>query len=163
MTALFLVVVLFACLLLGVPIAVSLGLASVSTLLIFSSQSPLSLVQKFFHTMQVYPLLAVPFFVLAGTFMTSGGVARRMIEFANAVVGHLRGGLAMASVLACYAFRRGIRVFTGNGRRYRLRRYRGNGWPGIFALLCRGGHMQCGNPGHTDPTLDRHGRLRRGN
>ena len=104
MTALFLVVVLFACLLLGVPIAVSLGLASVSTLLIFSSQSPLSLVQKFFHTMQVYPLLAVPFFVLAGTFMTSGGVARRMIEFANAVVGHLRGGLAMASVLACMLF-----------------------------------------------------------
>ncbi len=104
MTALFLVVVLFACLLLGVPIAVSLGLASVSTLLMFSNQSLLSLVQKFFHTMQVYPLLAVPFFVLAGAFMTSGGVARRMIEFANAVVGHLRGGLAMASVLACMLF-----------------------------------------------------------
>ena len=104
MTALFLVVVLFACLLIGVPIAVSLGVASVSTLLIFSNQSLLSLVQKFFHTMQVYPLLAVPFFILAGAFMTSGGVARRMIEFANALVGHLRGGLAMASVLACMLF-----------------------------------------------------------
>ena len=88
----------------GVPIAVSLGVASVSTLLIFSNQSLLSLVQKFFHTMQVYPLLAVPFFILAGAFMTSGGVARRMIEFANALVGHLRGGLAMASVLACMLF-----------------------------------------------------------
>ena len=104
MTALFLVVVLFACLLIGVPIAVSLGVASVSTLLIFSNQSLLSLVQKFFHTMQVYPLLAVPFFILAGAFMTSGGVARRIIEFANALVGHLRGGLAMASVLACMLF-----------------------------------------------------------
>jgi C4-dicarboxylate transporter DctM subunit len=103
-TALFPVVVLFACLLIGVPIAVSLGLASVLTLLIFSDQSMLSLAQRFFHTMQVYPLLAVPFFVLAGTLMTTGGVARRLIEFANAVVGHLRGGLAMASVLACMLF-----------------------------------------------------------
>jgi C4-dicarboxylate transporter DctM subunit len=104
MSALFLVIVLFACLLIGVPIAVSLGLTSVLTLLIFADQSLLSLAQKFFHTMQVYPLLAIPFFVLAGTFMTSGGVARRMIEFANAAVGHFHGGLAMASVLACMLF-----------------------------------------------------------
>jgi C4-dicarboxylate transporter DctM subunit len=104
MNALFLVVVLFSCLLIGVPIAVSLGFASILTLLIFADQSSLSLAQKFFHTMQVYPLLALPFFVLAGTLMTSGGVARRMIAFANAAVGHLHGGLAMASVLACMLF-----------------------------------------------------------
>jgi len=64
----------------------------------------LSLSQKFFHTMQVYPLLAVPFFILAGAFMTTGGVARRMIVFANALVGHYRGGLAMAALLACAFF-----------------------------------------------------------
>ncbi len=104
MSALFLVTVLFASLLIGVPIAVSLGFASVLTLMIFADQTSLSLAQKFFHTMQVYPLLALPFFVLAGTFMTSGGVARRMIEFANAAVGHFHGGLAMASVLACMLF-----------------------------------------------------------
>jgi C4-dicarboxylate transporter DctM subunit len=104
MSALFLVLSLFGCLLIGVPIAVSLGLASVLTLLIFADQSLLSLAQKFFHTMQVYPLLAIPFFVLAGTLMSSGGVARRMIEFANAAVGHFHGGLAMASVLACMLF-----------------------------------------------------------
>ncbi|MEE8496798.1 MAG: TRAP transporter large permease subunit [Xanthomonadales bacterium] len=104
MNALFLVTLLFACLLIGVPIAVALGFASILTLLIFADQSTLSLAQKFFHTMQVYPLLALPFFVLAGTFMTSGGVARRMIEFANAAVGHFHGGLAMASVLACMLF-----------------------------------------------------------
>ncbi len=104
MTGLFLVVALFVCLLLGVPIAVSLGFASITTLLLFSDQSLVSLAQKFSHTMQVYPLLAVPFFILAGTLMTSGGVAKRMIEFANALVGHMHGGLAMASVLACMLF-----------------------------------------------------------
>ncbi len=104
MSALFLVFTLFACLLIGVPIAVALGFASVMTLMIFADQTSLSLAQKFFHTMQVYPLLALPFFVLAGNFMTSGGVARRMIEFANAAVGHFHGGLAMASVLACTLF-----------------------------------------------------------
>jgi C4-dicarboxylate transporter DctM subunit len=104
MTGLFLVVALFVCLLLGVPIAVSLGFASVITLMLFSDQTLLSLSQRFFHTMQVYPLLAIPFFILAGTLMTSGGVARRMIAFADALVGHMHGGLAMASVLACMLF-----------------------------------------------------------
>ena len=98
------IAVLFACLFLGVPIAVSLGLASVLTMVLFADQSLMSLAQKFFHTMQVYPLLAIPFFILAGTFMTTGGVARRMIAFANALVGHLRGGLAISSVLACMFF-----------------------------------------------------------
>ncbi len=104
MTGLFLVGVLFLCLLLGVPIAVSLGFASIVTLMMFADQSLLSLALRFFHTMQVYPLLAIPFFILAGTLMTSGGVARRMIDFADALVGHMHGGLAMASVLACMLF-----------------------------------------------------------
>ncbi len=104
MTALFLLGALFILLLMGVPVAISLGLASVTTMLLFGDQSLLSLSQKFFHTMQVYPLLAVPFFILAGAFMTTGGVARRMIVFANALVGHYRGGLAMAALLACAFF-----------------------------------------------------------
>ena len=104
MTALFLLAALFVLLFTGVPVAVSLGLASVLTRLFFGDQSLVSLSQKFFHTMQVYPLLAVPFFVLAGTFMTTGGVARRMVAFANALVGHFRGGLAMAALLASAFF-----------------------------------------------------------
>ncbi|MCZ6503754.1 MAG: TRAP transporter large permease subunit, partial [Gammaproteobacteria bacterium] len=99
-----LIVSLLFLLLIGVPVAISLGLASVTTMLLFGNQSLISLAQKFFHTMQVYPLLAVPFFILAGTFMTTGGVARRMIDFANAMVGHYRGGLAMAALLACAFF-----------------------------------------------------------
>jgi C4-dicarboxylate transporter DctM subunit len=103
-TGLFLLGVLFTLLLIGVPVAVSMGLASILTMIFFGDQSLLSSAQKFFHTMHVYPLLAVPFFVLAGAFMTTGGVARRMIAFANALVGHYRGGLAMAALLASAFF-----------------------------------------------------------
>ena len=104
MSALFLLAILFVCLAMGVPVAISLGLASISTILLFADQSLLSLTQRFFHTTQIYPLLAVPFFILAATFMTTGGVAKRMIEFANSLVGHFRGGLAMAALLACAFF-----------------------------------------------------------
>ena len=104
MTAVVLLFGLFLLLVLGVPVAISLGLSSVLTLLFFADQSLLSSSQKFFHTMHVYPLLAVPFFILAGAFMTTGGVARRMIDFANALVGHFRGGLAMAALLASAFF-----------------------------------------------------------
>ena len=104
MTAAFLLLVLFLLLLIGVPVAISLGFASITTMILFGNQSLLSLAQKFFHTMQVYPLLAVPFFILAGAFMTTGGVAKRMIDFANAIVGHYRGGLAMAALLASAFF-----------------------------------------------------------
>jgi C4-dicarboxylate transporter DctM subunit len=103
-TGAFLLTALFVLLLIGVPVAISLGLASVLTMLFFGDQTLLSSSQKFFHTMQVYPLLAVPFFILAGTFMTTGGVARRMVAFANALVGHFRGGLAMAALLASAFF-----------------------------------------------------------
>jgi C4-dicarboxylate transporter DctM subunit len=104
MTGIFLLSILFVLLFMGVPVAVSLGSASLLTMIMFGDQSLLSNAQKFFHTMQVYPLLAVPFFVLAGAFMTTGGVARRMIDFANALVGHFRGGLAMAALLASAFF-----------------------------------------------------------
>lgn len=61
MSGLFLLATLFACLLLGVPIAISLGFASIVTLMFFADQTLLSLALRFFHTMQVYPLLAIPF------------------------------------------------------------------------------------------------------
>jgi C4-dicarboxylate transporter DctM subunit len=104
MTTGFLFATLFAFLLLGLPIAISLGLASVLTILLFAQDSLASLALKFFETSEKYVLLAIPFFILAGSFMTTGGVARRMIDFAIACVGHLRGGLAIAGVMACMLF-----------------------------------------------------------
>ncbi|WP_087717953.1 TRAP transporter large permease [Salinicola salarius] len=104
MTIAFLFVVLFGLLFLNVPIAFSLGIASSLTILLFSQDSLSSLAIKLFETSEHYTLLAIPFFILAGAFMTSGGVARRLINFANACVGHIRGGLAIASVLSCVMF-----------------------------------------------------------
>ncbi|GGB37961.1 C4-dicarboxylate TRAP transporter large permease protein DctM [Tistrella bauzanensis] len=104
MTTAFLFVVLFAFLIIGMPIAISLGLASILTIMLFANDSLASLALKFFQTAELYTLLAIPFFVLAGAFMTTGGVARRMIDFAVACTGHMYGGLAIASVFACMLF-----------------------------------------------------------
>lgn len=104
MTILFLFAVLFALMFIGVPIAVSLGLAGSLTIMLFSEDSVRSLAIKLFETSEHYTLLAIPFFLLAGAFMTTGGVARRLIDFANACVGHIRGGLAIGAVMACMLF-----------------------------------------------------------
>jgi len=104
MTTAFLFVSLFVFMLLGVPIAISLGLASILTILLFAQDTLASLALKFWQTSEAYTLLAIPFFILAGTFMTTGGVARRMISFAIACTGHLHGGLAIAGVMACMLF-----------------------------------------------------------
>ncbi len=89
----------------GVPVAVSLGLASVIFLLVFSDGSLASIAQTLFSAFDGhFTLLAIPFFILASSFMSTGGVARRIIRFAIAVVGHFRGGLAIASVFACMMF-----------------------------------------------------------
>jgi C4-dicarboxylate transporter, DctM subunit len=104
MTAGFLVAALLVLLFLRVPIAISLGLSAVLTMLLFAEQSLVALAQRFFSALQIYPLLAIPFFILAGALMTTGGVAKRMIAFANSLVGHFRGGLAMAALLACALF-----------------------------------------------------------
>jgi C4-dicarboxylate transporter DctM subunit len=104
MTILFLFLLLFLLMFIGVPIAVSLGLAGSMTIMLFSPDSVRSLAIKLFETSEHYTLLAIPFFLLSGAFMTTGGVARRLIDFANACVGHIRGGLAISAVLACMLF-----------------------------------------------------------
>ena len=100
---LFLMVVGF--MLIGVPIAVSLGLSSMIFLLVHSDGSLASVAQTLFSAFEGhYTLLAIPFFILASVFMSTGGVAHRIIRFAIAMVGSFRGGLAMASVFACMMF-----------------------------------------------------------
>lgn len=104
MTILFLFFSLFLLMFIGVPIAISLGLSGALSILFFSPDSIRSLVIKLFETSEHYTLLAIPFFLLSGAFMTSGGVAKRLIDFANSSVGHIRGGLAIAAVMACMLF-----------------------------------------------------------
>ncbi len=98
-------VLIVGLLLIGVPIAVSLGLSSILFLLAFSNTSLASVAQSLYQAMAGhYTLLAIPFFILASSFMSTGGVAKRIIRFAIACVGHLQGGLAIAGVLACMMF-----------------------------------------------------------
>ena len=92
-------------LLIGVPIAFSLGLSSIIFLLLYSDASLASIAQTLFNAFAGhYTLLAIPFFILASTFMSTGGVARRIIRFAIDSVGHFPGGLAIAGVFACMLF-----------------------------------------------------------
>ncbi len=104
MTIAALFLMLFVFMVIGMPIAVALGLSSLLTIMLFARDSLASLSLKLYDTSEAYTLLSIPFFILGGSFMTTGGVARRMIRFANACIGHLRGGLAMASVMACMLF-----------------------------------------------------------
>ncbi|MEO0328999.1 MAG: TRAP transporter large permease subunit [Pseudomonadota bacterium] len=91
--------------LVGVPIAIALGLSSMIFLLVYADGSLASIAQTLFSAFDGhYTLLAIPFFILASSFMSTGGVARRIIRFAIACVGHFPGGLAIASVFACMMF-----------------------------------------------------------
>jgi len=89
----------------GVPVAVSLGFSSIVTILLFADDSLASIALKLFEALsEHYTFLAIPFFILSSAFLSTGGVARRIIDFAVDIVGHIRGGLAMAGVLACMLF-----------------------------------------------------------
>lgn len=92
-------------LMIGVPIAVSLGMSSVLFLLWYSDASLASVAQTLFSAFEGhFTLLAIPFFILASSFMSTGGVAQRIIRFSIACVGHFRGGLAISGVFACMMF-----------------------------------------------------------
>src|SRR3546814_11082373 len=104
MEPLMLVVLVLLLLVLGLPMAVALGLSSVLFLLLFSTDSLASIALKLFQAQQHYTLLAIPYFILSSAFLSTGGVAQRIIRFSIAVVGSFRGGLAMAGVFACMMF-----------------------------------------------------------
>ncbi len=105
MEAIFLFAMVIVLLLIGVPIAVGLGLSSIVFLLVYSDASLASIAQTLFNAFAGhFTLLAIPFFILASAFMSTGGVAQRIIRFAIAAVGHFPGGLAIAGVFACMLF-----------------------------------------------------------
>ena len=96
--------VLIGLMLTGTPISIALGL----TVLVFvftMTKVPIeSVALKLFTGIERFEIMAVPFFILAGNFLTHGGVARKMIDFAMSMIGHLHGGLALAGILACAMF-----------------------------------------------------------
>jgi C4-dicarboxylate transporter DctM subunit len=102
--ALILFAMVLSLLFIGLPVGIALGLSSILYITFVSNDSLSSVAISLFGAGQHYTLLAIPFFILASSFMSTGGVAKRLINFAIASVGHFRGGLAMASVLACMMF-----------------------------------------------------------
>src|SRR5271154_6276040 len=88
----------------GMPISIALGLSVLTYLFILSDVDPKMVGLKLFTSIDRFEIMAIPFFILAGNFLTSGGVARRMIDFATALIGHWYGGLGLAGVVACALF-----------------------------------------------------------
>ena len=104
MNAAIIFVLLFALMLTGMPISISLGL-TVLTFLFTMTDVPIeSVALKLFTGIEKFEIMAIPFFILAGNFLTHGGVARRMINFATSMIGHWHGGLGLAGVMACALF-----------------------------------------------------------
>lgn len=99
-----LLVVLIFCFMINVPIGFAMGIAVLASLMVFGGLPITMLPQRMMAGINSFPLLAIPLFMLAGSIMERGGISRRIVSLASALLGHLRGGLAAVSVLACTFF-----------------------------------------------------------
>lgn len=99
-----LIIIFFLLIIIGAPIAVSLGGSVVITAMFFAPIPLPVFGQKIYANLNHFTLMAVPFFFIAAAFMESGGLVKRLINLANVMVGHLRGGLGMTAVLTCIFF-----------------------------------------------------------
>src|SRR5881398_426408 len=104
MTSVFIFGLLIALMLTGMPISIALGMTVLTFIYTMTNVPTESVALKLFTGIDNFEIMAIPFFILAGNFLTHGGVARRMINFATAMVGHWHGGLGLAGVLACALF-----------------------------------------------------------
>ena len=95
---------LFGLMLIGVPVAVSLGTSTMITALMFTDMELMGVPQKVFDGLDHYSLMAIPMFILAGAFLSKGSASSRIIEFAKAIVGHLPGGLPISAIFASIIF-----------------------------------------------------------
>ena len=97
-------VLLLALITIGVPILLVMGIVGLSGILIEPGLVPALFPQKMFAMLDNFSLLALPYFILAGELVSAGGISKRLVEFAEAVVGHWRAGLAHASVVSSMVF-----------------------------------------------------------
>ena len=99
-----LITLFFATLLLGIPVAFTMGIAGLTAIFVDGSLNPLVATQRMFAGIDSFPLMAVPFFILAAELMTACGLTNALLRFANALVGHVRGGLGHVNILASMLF-----------------------------------------------------------
>jgi C4-dicarboxylate transporter DctM subunit len=97
-------VVFFVYLVLGMPLAICLGLSVITTFWYHDALPLMAVAQKLYNGLDHFALMAIPFFILASNIMSSGGVSKRLIDVCNAFVGHYKGGLAVASIVSCMFF-----------------------------------------------------------
>ncbi|MFC4714415.1 TRAP transporter large permease [Planococcus dechangensis] len=102
--AILLFVLLIALFIINVPIAIALGLASALIFYIEGNVSIIVIIQRMFNSVDSFPLMAIPFFILAGKLMESGGISKRLIHLANVIFGRVKGGLGIVSIVACAFF-----------------------------------------------------------
>ena len=95
---------LLALMLTGIPVSIALGLTVLAFLFLLTQVPVEAVALKLFTGIERFEIMAIPFFILAGSFLTHGGVAKRMIAFATSLVGHWHGGLALAGIVACAMF-----------------------------------------------------------
>ena len=96
--------IFFFLVILGTPIAICLGVATFSTMMLFTSISPIEISSMMFEKIEHYSLMAIPMFILAGNLLSKGSAAQRIIEFAKSCVGHLPGGLPISAIFASIIF-----------------------------------------------------------
>jgi C4-dicarboxylate transporter DctM subunit len=104
MNSLFIFGLLIVLMLTGMPISIALGLTVLSFLFVMTDVPIEAVALKLFTGIESFEIMAIPFFILAGNFLTHGGVAKRMIDFASSMVGHWYGGMGLAAVVACALF-----------------------------------------------------------
>ena len=97
-------VVFFVYLVLGMPLAICLGLSVITTFWYHDALPLMAVAQKLYNGLEHFALMAIPFFILASNIMSKGGVSKRLIDVCNAFVGHYKGGLAVASIVSCMFF-----------------------------------------------------------
>src|SRR5713226_6287234 len=146
MTSAFIFGLLIALMLTGMPISIALGMTVLTVIYTMTNVPTESVALKLFTGIDNFEIMAIPFFILAGNFLTHGGVARRMINFATSMVGHWYGGLGVA----------------GDRDRDRLDHAAGDGEAGSPQALRRRGDHHVRRTRHPDPAFDRDGDLLRG-
>ena len=147
--------------LIGVPIAISLGMSSILFLLVLSDASLASIAQTLFQAMAGhYTLLAIPFFILASTFMSTGGVAKRIIRFSIAIVGHFSRWSGDCGCVCLYDVCSFVWIIACNRCGHWVHRHRGyaSGW--LYQRVRGWRDRQCGDFGYPDPTKHRDGGIR---
>ena len=160
MTALIIFGLLLGLMLTGMPVSIALGLTVLTYLFTMTSVPIESVALKLFTGIEKFEIMAIPFFILAGNFLTHGGVARRMIDFAPVWSATTTGDSGLGGV-RLRPVRGGLGVFAGDRGGDRLHPAPGHGQAGVSGALRHRRHRPVRRPGHSDTALHRDGDVRR--